>query len=427
MTVKYKRAVLVALGAAALSACATATPAYPIRDAEAAQALQATGPLTGDAPSSATPPDSPDVGNGPTAPTTTEALPPINRPPTETAPAGSQTMSPPPEATPVQAPPAVHYIVEGRVVASPKPTYTTKVQAGDTVNLLASHYMATKQTIIAANKLKKPYELEVGAPLKIPSPKAYVVGSGDTLYSIGRRFGVPAGLLAELNEMDIAEHLRSGQKVALPVEYKDGGPIAVRAPVAPPRRPYRRIEAAPVSPQPYGGPSPEVTPTPPVRPPYRGGPPPMEAPPVASVPTLSDSEVAAAGRGRFAWPLQGDILSGYGAKPGGQRNDGLEIAAPLGTPIMAAAAGDVLVAGTQVPGYGTLVLVQHDGGWVTVYTHLSRTHVKIKDHVSQGDVIGEVGQSGGVDQPELHFEIRFRRTPKEKATPIDPALVLPPR
>jgi len=93
--------------------------------------------------------------------------------------------------------------------------------------------------------------------------------------------------------------------------------------------------------------------------------------------------------------------------------------------VKAAAAGDVVYAGNQVPGFGNLVLIKHPGGWVTAYAHLSQTTVKIKDHVEQGDQVGQVGQTGGVDSPELHFEIRYAPTPRDKAKPIDPTLVLP--
>ena len=148
---------------------------------------------------------------------------------------------------------------------------------------------------------------------------------------------------------------------------------------------------------------------------------------VEAAPAPSDAQVMAAGKGRFAWPVSGTILSTYGPKAGGQRNDGLDIAAAMGAPVLAAADGDVVYAGNQVPGFGNLVLIKHADGWVTAYAHLSRTEVKIKDHVSQGDEIGQAGQTGGVDQPQLHFEIRYAPSPRDKARPIDPGLVLPSR
>ena len=111
--------------------------------------------------------------------------------------------------------------------------------------------------------------------------------------------------------------------------------------------------------------------------------------------------------------------------PGGQRNDGVDIGAADGSPVRASATGDVVYAGNLVPGFGNLVLIKHEDGWVTAYAHLSKTEVKIKDHVSQGVEIGTVGSSGGVGQPQLHFEVRYAPSPRERARPIDPSLVLP--
>ena len=139
----------------------------------------------------------------------------------------------------------------------------------------------------------------------------------------------------------------------------------------------------------------------------------------------SSSEVAVAGRGRFIWPLRGQIVSAFGIKGEGQHNDGLDIAAVPGTGVRAAAAGEVVYAGSSIPGFGNLVLVKHAGGWVTAYAHLDRIEVRMRDTVAQGEEIGQSGQTGAVDRPLLHFEVRYAPDPTEKARPVDPALVLP--
>ena len=141
--------------------------------------------------------------------------------------------------------------------------------------------------------------------------------------------------------------------------------------------------------------------------------------------TLSDAQVSELGRGRFVWPLQGAIVSDFGPKTPGQRNDGLNIGAPLGASVRAAAAGDVVYAGDQVPGFGNLVLIKHPDGWVTAYGHLSRVDVKMQQKVTQGQQIGQAGTSGGVTEPQLHFEVRYAPNPLERARPVDPKLVLP--
>ena len=200
-------------------------------------------------------------------------------------------------------------------------------------------------------------------------------------------------------------------------------------------KPYTPPPAPTVTPKPYTpAPSPYTPPmtTAPITKPYTPSPSPYAPPTTSSVPPIvqssappTDAEVAAAGAGRFVQPVTGTTLSSFGPVIGGQRNDGIDIAAPAGTPIRSAAAGEVVYAGDQVPGFGNLVLVKHDGGWVTAYAHLGRVDVKMRDRVMQGQEIGQVGSTGGVSQPQLHFEVRYAPTPQDKARPIDPQLVLP--
>jgi murein DD-endopeptidase MepM/ murein hydrolase activator NlpD len=140
---------------------------------------------------------------------------------------------------------------------------------------------------------------------------------------------------------------------------------------------------------------------------------------------LSSNDIAAAGKGRFIWPLKGSVIAPFGDSGPGQHNDGVDIAAQPGDSVRAAAAGEVVYAGSSIPGFGNLVLVKHPGGWVTAYAHLNRIEVRMRDSVAQGDEIGQAGQTGAVDRPLLHFEVRYAPQPTEKARPVDPALVLP--
>ncbi len=84
----------------------------------------------------------------------------------------------------------------------------------------------------------------------------------------------------------------------------------------------------------------------------------------------------------------------------------------------------MVYAGDQVPGFGNLVLVKHADGWVTAYGHLGRVDVKMQQKVVQGQQLGMAGQSGGVSEPQLHFEVRYAPSPTERARPVDPQLVL---
>ena len=110
--------------------------------------------------------------------------------------------------------------------------------------------------------------------------------------------------------------------------------------------------------------------------------------------------------GRFAWPLKGRIIGGFGPRESGLHNDGLNIAAPIGTPIQAAENGVVVYAGNELRGFGNLLLIKHADGWVTAYAHADTLKVGRGDQVRRGDIIATVGDSGNVGQPQLHFEIR---------------------
>ena len=454
MTALFSRASLIVLSTAALAACADVKPEYPASVEQAPAA--APPPQAQAAPAPATPAaEEPPPRAVPTSPVAAESLPPVNRRPGAQPDSDDIEAPPPPPVTTQPAPspesrPAYSYApsepprpvyrepkpeptfilsVKGPVRAAREKSHTVKVDSGDTVNNLSERFLTPKEELIKLNKLKKPYELEVGRELKIPTPKAYVVEGGDTLFSVAKRFNLSVDVLAELNGFSPDEHVHAGQELGLPVDVRDSGPLK-RA--APPSRVHGEYETSPEALPPVRPEEPTYRPpsryAPPTRyePPNRYSPPPVTpAPLVESGPPATDAQVTAAGRGHFIWPVSGQILVAFGPKPGEQQSDGIDIGAPEGAVVKAAAAGDVVYAGNQVPGFGNLVLIKHPGGWVTAYAHLSTTTVKIKDHVEQGDEVGEVGQTGGVSTPELHFEIRYAPTSRDKAKPIDPTLVLP--
>lgn len=128
-----------------------------------------------------------------------------------------------------------------------------------------------------------------------------------------------------------------------------------------------------------------------------------------------------AGDGRFQWPVRGRVLSEFGSYPGGEKNNGINIAAAEGEPIRAAADGNVSYAGDKLRSYGNLALIKHDGGYITAYAHADRFVVTEGQWVARGQVIGYVGSTGDVRTPQLHFEVR-RGSHGE--TPIDPRQVL---
>lgn len=119
------------------------------------------------------------------------------------------------------------------------------------------------------------------------------------------------------------------------------------------------------------------------------------------------------GSGSFGWPIRGRVISNFGDKPNGQANDGLNIAAPLGTQVLAAKDGTVAYAGNELRSFGNMVLVRHPGGMFTVYAHLDQILVTKDAPITKGQVVGTVGQSGGVSEPQLHFEVRRGSNPQD--------------
>ncbi|MEO1067152.1 MAG: peptidoglycan DD-metalloendopeptidase family protein, partial [Pseudomonadota bacterium] len=116
----------------------------------------------------------------------------------------------------------------------------------------------------------------------------------------------------------------------------------------------------------------------------------------------------------FKWPVRGEMISGFGRSSDGTTNDGINIKVPAGTPVRATAAGEVIYAADGLAGYGKLVLIRHSNGFVSAYGHNSDLKVRRGDRVRQGQVVASSGDTGSVNSPQVHFELR------EGKRPVDP-------
>ena len=121
------------------------------------------------------------------------------------------------------------------------------------------------------------------------------------------------------------------------------------------------------------------------------------------------------------WPVAAPRLTSAFGTRWGKNHEGIDMAAPIGTPVLAAAAGDVIYAGDHVRGYGNMVVVKHEGDLVTVYAHNSLLLVHTGDRVTVGQEIARVGDTGRSTAPHLHFEVRRGETPQDPM-PFLPAL-----
>jgi len=140
---------------------------------------------------------------------------------------------------------------------------------------------------------------------------------------------------------------------------------------------------------------------------------------VQAVDTPAEEIAAANGVPAFRWPARGRVIANFGAKVNGASSDGIDLAVPEGTPVRASEDGVVAYSGSELKGYGNLVLVRHANGFVTAYAHASELLVKRNDQVRKGQVIAKSGQTGTASSPQLHFEIR------KNSAPVDPVQFLP--
>jgi murein DD-endopeptidase MepM/ murein hydrolase activator NlpD len=305
----------------------------------------------------------------------------------------------------------------GRVVTVEARGETYKARKGDTLARIAGRLGVGVSALKRLNHVKgnavHAGQVYHGAAF---AEHIYTAAPGDTVPSIAQRFGVSVASLRAENEMSKrVVSVRPGQKVYLPDGYRDrSAPSEERFTrgYPQPAMPSRGDTNLPSHPIPYapGGTAPAQGPA-------------AQTPP--STPGPTDAQISQLGKDRFTWPLTGTILSDFGPKTGGQRNDGINIQADAGAPVHAAAEGEVIYAGDQVPGFGNLILLKHADGWATVYAYLSKIEVKAQQKVTQGQEIGQAGSSGGVPEPQLHFEVRYTPTPAERARSVDPKLVLP--
>jgi murein DD-endopeptidase MepM/ murein hydrolase activator NlpD len=430
---------------------APSLPAPPADDPPAASAAPSPATVQSSALSpistepSPAPADQPANAAASAPPPAAATPPPAPRPAPPAATPRPAPYSPPPAASaaPRRLTPVVRYVTDGRVVAAKGMYRDYVVQKGDHLDAIARDLHTTRRELVAANRLGESYAIRPGRHLKVPVAKAYVAVGGDTLGGVAKRFGVGLAELANLNDLPERGRLTPGMFIALPDAFEDHGPqrvtVSEEAYAAPrPRAVYR--PAPPAS-------RPATASLPPASNGYvpsqyalaaaaaararAAQPVPNYASPAYAPsrppepPAANQAAMVSAGAGRFVWPVRGQILSSFGVTGVGRRNDGVDIGAAAGAPVAAAASGEVVYAGDQVPGFGNLVLIKHASGWVSAYAHLGTVIVKMRQMVYQGEPLGTVGMTGGVGAPQLHFEIRYAATPSEKARPVDPVLVLP--
>jgi murein DD-endopeptidase MepM/ murein hydrolase activator NlpD len=273
------------------------------------------------------------------------------------------------------------------------------VRPGDTLYRIGNETGAGADAIARANGLAPPYPLKAGQNLDIPAGLYHRIAAGETGIAIARAYGASWSDIVGLNALAEPYVLRAGQFLRLP------DAVAAVPPLPTSENAQAMADAFTLNIDDI------VT-----------GSQPAAPEPGRPAATLNSPIAAPAGfAGSFAWPLTGRILGRFGSLGGGRVNDGINIAAPLGSSVGAAGDGVVVYAGNEISVFGGLVLIDHGGGWVTAYGHLGSIAVKRGARVQRGQILGSVGDTGYVDAPQLHFEIRKDRKP------LDPLAKLPVR
>jgi len=293
------------------------------------------------------------------------------------------------------------------------------VRNGDTIDSIAHKHHVPASVIMQTNGIREAGQIRPGQRLVIPryvanglqtaaahaptragtGGKVHVVQAGDTLMSVARRNGVTVSALAHANKIQTNTRVSIGDRLTIPA-----GAYSVAA-AHPPAPPPKIAQPQTVKPE-------KVASLPVVQ----------NANVAKEQPAATETVVKTAEPGgampSFRWPVRGRVIAGFGSKPNGTQNDGINLAVPEGTPIKAADDGVVAYAGNELKGYGNLVLIRHTNGFVSAYAHASELMVKRGDVIKRGQVIAHAGQTGSVTSPQLHFEIR------KGSTPVDPTQYL---
>ncbi|MCE1236683.1 MAG: peptidoglycan DD-metalloendopeptidase family protein [Hyphomicrobiales bacterium] len=344
---------------------------------------------------------------------------PVYNRPTAAAPMPAPT---PVAAAPVQPLRPVAPTQVSAPVQPPRPVATTRVSApvrplAPQAQPLPPQHMTTGSIPAAAAQPRQPIATPPASPTRVavapaepPRPQggvklvgAYTVRKGDTLASIAKTYGVSEQALRERNAMR-SSAISPGQQILLPAGTK----LMLKTSQAPAAAPQpTAVAAAPaVKPQQVAAAAPKAEAHPaPVKDTSKIDQKAAETIAVAREPSPAEDDKSGAA-GSFRWPVRGRIISEYGAKANGERNEGINLAVPEGTSVKAADAGEVIYSGNELKGYGNLVLVRHSNGYVTAYAHASELLVNRGDKVNRGQIIARAGATGSVSQPQLHFELR---------------------
>ncbi|GHU27657.1 hypothetical protein FACS1894152_4570 [Bacilli bacterium] len=284
-----------------------------------------------------------------------------------------------------------------------KNTKVVTVQPGDSLSGIAKKHGYDIKSIARINNIRPPYGVRTGQKIKIPTKndqtsgqakqEVYVVKPGDNLYRIAHKNNVNFTDLVKNNNLKKPYDLSAGQKLIITLKTSEGNAQNSREIEKPkPSREEPRLERTNDS-----GKS-NIH--------ERGS------------GSESSRPIAGTGSG-FVWPVEGEIIRDFNKQLNGNSDDSIGIGVPQGTKIKSIAAGKIAYAGSELERLGKIIIIKHENGWISVYGHCETIQVKVEDVVQKGQIIGTVGKTGNIAEPQLYFSLR-----KGKIA-VDPLKYLP--
>ncbi len=248
---------------------------------------------------------------------------------------------------------------------------TITVYAGDSLYSISKREGVSIKSIIKANQLEPPFTLYKGDRLIIAKPKVHIVKKGHTLYDIANCYEVSISDIMKINQLKNNDKIYLGDKLFIPLydnTYQTN---------------CNNITKATITKE------------------------------------VNKTKEKKKNNYSYMWPVKGKIISKFGLLAKGLRNDGINISADIGNPVLAIESGKIVYAGNEIQAFGNLILIKHHNNKTSAYAHLDKINVKKGESVNKGQIIALVGNSGKVSIPQLHFEIR------DKNGPLDPLKYLP--
>ena len=246
------------------------------------------------------------------------------------------------------------------------------VYEGDSLYSISKREGVPISSIIKANKLEPPFTLFKGDKLIIAKAKIYLVKKGNTLFDIAQCFNVSISDIMKINQLKSNDIIYEGDKLFIPFSTNSINTLCEK--------------------------------------------------PAKIIAKKSNNKTIIVGNNKnstYVWPVKGKVISNFGLLAKGLRNDGINISAQIGEPVLAIESGKIIYAGNEIQAFGNLILVKHFNNKTSAYAHLDKINVVKGEKVNKGQVIALVGNSGKVSIPQLHFEIR------DKNGPLNPLKYLP--